>query len=69
MPPHLTVAVDLSACYTVTLKTLEILAHTFNTPFLVIISTTAQSLVENFEVNPAIKTRYYRDSQVVIPGS
>ncbi|KAJ7802532.1 P-loop containing nucleoside triphosphate hydrolase protein [Mycena olivaceomarginata] len=49
MPPHLTVAVDLSACYTVTLKTLEILAHTFNTPFLVIISTTTQSLVENFE--------------------
>jgi hypothetical protein len=50
MPPKLAVS-DITACFAVTLKTLEVLADNLNTPFLGVISTTIQSLLENIEVN------------------
>ncbi|KAJ7888394.1 P-loop containing nucleoside triphosphate hydrolase protein [Mycena olivaceomarginata] len=46
MPPKLT-ANDITACFAVTLKTLEVLADNLNTPFLGVISTTIQSLLDN----------------------
>lgn len=49
MTPQLT-ANTLTACFTVTLETLEILVENLNTPFLGVISVTAQSLLDNFEV-------------------
>ncbi|KAJ7866618.1 hypothetical protein B0H14DRAFT_2504313, partial [Mycena olivaceomarginata] len=48
MPPKLT-ANDITACFAVTLKTLEVLADNLNTPFLGVISTTIQSLLDNIE--------------------
>ncbi|KAJ7832892.1 P-loop containing nucleoside triphosphate hydrolase protein, partial [Mycena olivaceomarginata] len=47
-PPRLTTN-SFTACFPTTLKTLELLADSLNTPFLGVISTTAQSLLENFE--------------------
>jgi hypothetical protein len=49
MPPKL-MASDITACFAATLKTSEILADNLNTPFLGVISTTIQSLLENIEV-------------------
>jgi hypothetical protein len=51
MPPKLT-ANDITACFAVTLKTLEVLADNLNTPFLGVISTTIQSLLDNIGVGP-----------------
>ncbi|KAJ7799887.1 hypothetical protein B0H14DRAFT_3156281 [Mycena olivaceomarginata] len=46
MPPKIA-ASDITACFSVTLKTLEVLAVNLNTPFLEVISATIQSLLEN----------------------
>lgn len=52
MPPEpLPDSSNLAACFTMTLKTLDILAHSLNTPFLGVICATAQSVLENMEVN------------------
>ncbi|KAJ7347561.1 hypothetical protein DFH08DRAFT_936977 [Mycena albidolilacea] len=48
MPPKLTTR-NITACFAVALKSLEALADHLNTPFLRVISTTIQSLLENLE--------------------
>jgi hypothetical protein len=42
---------NLTACFAVTLKSLDILGDSLNTPFLPVIITTIQALLENIEVN------------------
>jgi hypothetical protein len=54
MPPQVK-ASDIRDCFSVTLKTLNILADNLNTPFLGVISTTIQSVLENIEVNLSSK--------------
>jgi hypothetical protein len=56
MPPQVK-ASDIRDCFGLTLKTLDILAGNFNTPFLGVISTTIQSVLENIEVNFPSKQR------------
>jgi hypothetical protein len=50
MPPQL-LNNNLTACFAATLKTLEILGDNLNTPFLPVIITTMQALLQNIEVN------------------
>jgi hypothetical protein len=50
MPPQL-LNNNLTACFAVTLKSLEILGDNLNTPFLPVIINTMQALLENIEVN------------------
>jgi hypothetical protein len=64
MPPKL-MASDITACFAVTLKTLEVLADNLNTPFLGVILTTIQSLLENIEVNTTINSTYDSESQLL----
>jgi hypothetical protein len=56
MPPQVK-ASDIRDCFSVTLKTLNILADNLNTPFLGVISTTIQSVLQNIEVNLPSKQR------------
>jgi hypothetical protein len=55
MPPQL-LSSHLTGCFAVTLKTLEIIGDNLDTPFLPVISTTAQALLANIEVSPPKRT-------------
>jgi hypothetical protein len=59
---------NITTCLTATVETVQILASSLNTPFLVAISNTTQSLLKNVQVNSTVyimTTRFNQLSQTI----